>query len=349
MQAAAALGGEDNLASQFWVEPSDSRCESRMTAARAAMLRSAWMALTASGLVAWLTTVGHAAPPAKKLPTAALFATAGAKSSTGPLDSVLQAALEKLGVVVVSARPGMDLSGVQLALDCVSESAQCLRAVAKESGVEVLIAPTLESTGSELVLSVLRFDVRDGQMRRVVRRQSGSSLHSATLDAVPSMLRELFGLPEPAPPAPVAAQPPAAGSETTNAELPLIEPMPDSVSHPMPVGPWILAGAGALVIGGGAVAGVMMLGTQDDYNQLHIRDAGDVREANALKDKAQTQATVANVLFGVGAATLVASGIWLAVELSNPGRPDDDWQTAVVPSIGPGQLGLQLVQRGSGL
>jgi hypothetical protein len=286
--------------------------------------------------------------PATKLPGAALFATAGAKNHTAPLDSVIQAALAKLDVVDVRARPGMDLNAVQLAIDCVSESPQCLRAVAAESGAQILIAPALESTGSELVLSLLLFDTRDGQMRRVVRRQPGGSLQTETLDAVPGMLRELFGLPEPTPAPP---QPLATPEEPESTPVPLIEPPqePESVSHPTPIGPVILAGAGALVLVGGVVAGVMMNSTQEEYNQLSIRDEADVDEAHELKDRAETQATVANVLYAVGGAALVAGSIWLTVELTRPARTSDDWQAALEPRIGPGQLGLSLVGRGGGL
>jgi hypothetical protein len=239
---------------------------------------------------------------------------------------------------------------VQLAIDCVSESPQCLRAVAAESGAQILIAPALESTGNELVVSLLRFDTRDGQMRRVVRRQPGSTLQTETLDGVPTMLRELFGLPEPEPePAPL--QPSAAPEEPIGTQLPLIEPPqePESVSRPMSVGPWILGGVGVLVIGGGVIAGVMMNSTQEEYEQLQIRDKGDVNEAIELRDRAETQATVANVLYGVGGAVLVAGGIWLTVELTRPARTSDDWQAAIEPSIGPGQLGFRLVGRGGGL
>jgi hypothetical protein len=304
--------------------------------------------LAAFALVAGLAVPGYAQQSNAQLPSAALFATSGAKHDTGAIDSVVHAALEKLGVVDVRAQPGMDLNAVQLAIDCVSESPQCLRAVATESGVQVLVAPELESTGNELVLSLLRFDTREGQMRRVVRRQPGSSLLAETLDAVPSMLRELFGLPEPAPP---PVQPPAAAEEPMSTQLPLIEPPqePESVSHPMPIGPLLLAGAGVLVVGGGVVAGVMMASTQDEYDKLHIRDKDDADKAAELQDRAKTQATVANVLFGVGGAVLVASGIWLAVELTRPRHTSDEFQATLTPNVGPGQVGLSLVGRGGGL
>jgi hypothetical protein len=95
----------------------------------------------------------------------------------------------------VVARPGMDLNAVQLALDCVSETAQCLRTVTTQNSADVLIAPALSRTAGELVLTLLRFDARNGEMRRSLHRQQGQSLNSTTLDAVPDMLRELFDLP----------------------------------------------------------------------------------------------------------------------------------------------------------
>jgi hypothetical protein len=201
-----------------------------------------------------------------QLPNAVLLATAGSRASIGPLDSVIQAALEKLGVVTIAARPGMDLNAVQLAIDCVSETPQCLRAVANQTQAQILIAPSLQNTQSELVLSLLRFDVSNGQMRRVLRRQTGSAtLKPETLDGVPNMLRELFNIPEPAPqPAAVASE-----SKPTMEEAaplpPIIEPPQEPApSAKFPLGPFLLAGGGALVLGGGAVVGAIMLGTQSD-------------------------------------------------------------------------------------
>jgi len=275
-----------------------------------------------------------------------LFSTAGTRASIGPLDSVIQAALEKLAVVNIASRPGMDLNAVQLAIDCVSETPQCLRAVATQTQAQVLIAPSLQNTQSELVLSLLRFDTSDGQMRRVLRRQPGTSLKSETLDSVPSMLRELFNVPEPEP------QPPAVAADTTRYETsesslpPIIEPPQEPArSRALPLGPFLLAGGGALTLGTGAVFGAMFLSTNDDFNTKRVSTERDVSAVQDLKDKAKAQATIANVLYGVGGAMMIAGGIWLAVALSQPAERDD-WQTAVVPAIAPGQLGFAIVHRG---
>ncbi len=297
------------------------------------------------------SAVAQVAPGKAHKPSAVVFSTASSKGGA-PLDSVLQSALQDLEVVQVSARPGLDLSAVQLAIDCVSETPSCLRAVASQTSAEVLIAPSIQSTPSELVVSILRFDARDNTTKRVVRRQDGSSLRSETLDAVPAMLRELFGLPPPAPKQPVATPEPTADEVPAPETMPLIEPPqdPEDVYRPMPVGPWILAGAGALVIGGGAVFGALGASNNDKFNDHpEPENEPDVHELEDLESTAKTQKTIANIMFGVGAAAMVAGGIWLIVDLAQPARRERDWRTRVSPAFGPGSVGLSVTHRGGSL
>jgi hypothetical protein len=287
------------------------------------------------------------------MPSAVLLATGGAPSGGEALDSVIQAGLEELALVNITARPGMDLGALQLALDCVAETTQCLRAVTTQSGAQILIAPTVQRTPSELILTLLRFDARgDGDMRRVLRRFPGKTLGSAALDAVPEMLRELFGLPpkpKPAAEAPAPKTPPAT-KPPPPAPLPLPEgPMEPAASRPTPVGPLVLAGAGVLVIGGGVVAGLMMQATQDKLNKHAPTTKTEVDTALDTKSTGQTQQTVANVLFAVGGAAVVAGGIWLIVELSKPRPQYDETLTSLRPALGPHQLGLVLTHRGGWL
>jgi hypothetical protein len=291
------------------------------------------------------------------LPSAALLSTAGATAAGTPLDSVIQAALEELGVVRVVSRPGMDLGAVQLALDCVGETAACLKSVTEQNAAEVLIAPTLQSTPSELVLSLLRFDSRgDGSMRRVLRRQAGRAVGAELLDAVPDMLRELFDLPK-REPAPVAAAPtkaPASASEapapdasaSTLADGPM-EP-PDSARR-VPVGPIILAGAGVALLAAGGVVGLVMQSKQSEYEGLPTGTKAEADIAIHTRSVGQTQAAVADVLFAVGGAAVVAGGIWLAVELSHKSHYESGPESAFAPIVGPHQLGLVWMQRGGGL
>lgn len=270
------------------------------------------------------------------LPPAVVLATAGADASDAGLDSVIHAALEKLGVVNVTARPGMDLSAIQIALDCVGETPRCLRAVAVQNSVQILVAPAIERTGEELIVTLLYFDARgEGELRRVARRQGGGELKPETLDAVPEMLRELFQVTKP------TAEAPAPVTSEEGREAP---PPPQRV----PVGPLILGGAGVLVVAGGVVAGLMMQSTQSDYTALTVKDMKTLTQAHDKASKGKNQAAVANVLYGVGAAAIAASAIWLALELTHRDQEAAP-QTAVVPWLGPTQAGLALVHRGGAL
>jgi hypothetical protein len=275
---------------------------------------------------------------------------------------VLQSALEELGTVAIVARPGMDLGAVQLALDCVAETIQCLRTATEQSHAEQLVAPTLQHTPSELVLSVLRFDARgQGKMRRVVRRQSGQVLGSALLDQVPSMMRELFDVPPAAKPAAaVPVPPPVAEPQIAPPlavqEVPSPEPtrLPEGPMEPpeshwrVPVAPVILGGAGVLALTGGIIAGAMMQSTQAEYDRLVIATKQDAERAADLHSSGQSQAVVANVLMGVGGAAIIGAGIWLLVDRSRAASREAQL-TAFSPLVGPQQLGLVFTRRGDAL
>ena len=360
------------LRSRVAAEPASSRsCELR-TQRPSARLGFAFLAasLSISALFGSAPAFAQSKRAANAAP-AVLLATSGGQASGTALDSVIGAALDDLHVVNVVARPGMDLSAVQLALDCVAETAQCLRTVTTQNAADVLIAPNVSRTAGELVLTILHFDSRSGQMRRAAHRQQGQTLNSSTLDAVPGMLRELFDLPPPQPKAaPVAApasqpagqQPTVAGTESSAQEAPAAatEPLPEAPmeapgeSKRVPVGPLLLGGGGLVIVGAGVVMGLVMNSSQKSYDDLTMpRDDGTItvdnaRAADEKAKSAKTQAVVADVLFGVGGAALIGAGIWLAVELTR--RPDQSYEhVRVSPMVGPNQLGLMLTTRGAGL
>jgi hypothetical protein len=309
-----------------------------------------------------LSDVRQAAAQApQQLPTAVLYSTQGAPLGS-PVDSVLQAALEDLGVVDIVARPGMDLGAVQLALDCVAETIRCLRTATEQSHAELLIAPSLQRTPSEVVLSVLRFDARGaGKMRRVLRRQSGQVLGAELLDQVPGMMRELFDLPPATKPPPAAAAvavlPPSAASQAAAQEAPAPTPLPEGPMEPptshwrVPVAPLILGGVGVLTLAGGIVAGAMMQSTHSQYERLVVETKQDAQQADDLGSTGRTQATVANVLFGVGGAAVLAAGIWLLVDHQLASRREValTMTSELQPVLGPQQLGLVFTHRGNAL
>jgi hypothetical protein len=296
------------------------------------------------------------------LPTAALFPTSAPTSDqAGALDAAIRRALADLDVVRVTARPGLDLAAVQLAIDCVGENARCLGAVAEQSGTQLLIAPSLERANDVTSLRLLKFDTQSRTpLQRVERQERGDALPQLS-EAVPEMLRELFGLSRPASTAePVAEVPAAAESKDPQPKAaPNEVPPPAAASvatereRALPLAPIVLAAAGAAVLGGGIVAGVMKQNSQNEYEDLVRQVPGDEGEVDAaidVRDGVKSQAVLATVLLSVGSAAIAAGGIWLALELSQSReRPQTPRATAFVPLIAPDQLGLAIVHRGAAL
>ncbi|HET8933490.1 MAG TPA: hypothetical protein VFN67_08630 [Polyangiales bacterium] len=292
------------------------------------------------------------AEDSSKSPRAILLAVGGHPASAAPMNAVIHAELEELHVVTVVAALGLDLAAVQLSIDCVSETPRCLKAVAAQERAQVLISPTLQHSPNAIVLSILRFDTREGELRRVTRRQTGTNLGPDLLDSVPNMLRELFDLP-------LLPASPAARS-IAKAELPpsaARNHKPVTVSPPeprktggLPAGPLVLAGAGVVSLASALSVGVVMKDTQKDYDR--IRDSLDTKaEAQAAVDtrsRGKTEATVANVLFAVGGGALASGIVWLALDLS--GRKDKETSTlSLSPILSPSRVGLMLTKRGAGL
>jgi hypothetical protein len=86
--------------------------------------------------------------------------------------------------------------------------------------------------------------------------------------------------------------------------------------------------------------GMSSQSNQDDYrNAVHLRDMNDVNSAIALNNRAQTQALIADVAYGVGAAALAVGVTWLVLDLtSNDGA--DGTRATLAPFGGSHQLGL---------
>lgn len=293
---------------------------------------------------------------ASKPPRALLLDVGGAPASAAAMNAVIHAELEELNVVTVVAALGLDLAAVQLSLDCVSETARCLKAVAAQERAQVLISPTVQHLPNAVVLSILRFNTRDGELRRVTRKQNGTSVEAELLDSVPNMLRELFDLPlRPAPP-PVAAVARAKARAELKPSAAMkrgpVTPPPTEArkTRGLPAGPLVLAGAGVVSLASALSVGIVMKESQKDYDR--IRDSLDTRaEAQAAVDtrsRGKTEAALANVLFAVGGGALASGIVWLALDLS--GRKDKETSTlSLSPILGPSRVGVMLTKRGAGL
>ncbi len=241
----------------------------------------------------------------------------GASEATGRgFDRVLRQRLDALEVAQVAGSVELDLESVQLALGCMGESAECLRAAATQAGAEILVFASIESSGS-LVVSVMRFDAADGRLRRAVRTVDSEA---AVLEAAEPLARELWDLP------PVVEQ-----------ADPVITPVTPSTPSISP-GPLVLVGLG----GAAVIVGAVLLGHAsylgDLYRTANPRTMAEVDQANAALSGSQDESLVGTVLLAAGGAIAIAGTIWLLAA----GNDDGSSPLAVVPFVSPDGVSLSL-------
>jgi hypothetical protein len=249
----------------------------------------------------------------------------------GALDPVLVANLHELAQIEVATRPALDLPATQLAVDCIGQTRDCLQAVTQQSGTDGLLSPELQLAGHETVVTLLYFDARgEGELRSVTRRYGGADVERQALDDVPSMVRELFGIPEPSP-APFDTSF-TVGMETSRKE------------SAWPALPVTLTVTGLVLVGVGAGFGVAAKATELEYADVKVNDATSpamarqlAEEADDLYSKADTQALVCNIALGVGGAALLTGATLWIVHLANRGEAE---HLSLAPRLGPGELGL---------
>lgn len=252
---------------------------------------------------------------AQDLPTAVLLRThAGdgvAEATAHGFDRVLRQRLDAVDVVTIEGSVELDLEAIQLALGCIGETESCLGSVAEETGGTLLVYASLDVTSGSSVVSVNRFDSRDGTLRRAVRTVGADEV-LATADA---MIRELWDLP---PSAEVDDGP---------------DPVPVATPGLSPV-PFVVLGLGvAIAAGGGAALGIGFSDADRYRNYFTVNgppeSMADIDAALAIQSQAQTELAVGSVLLGVGGAAIAAGTIWAIAG----GREDGSSPLAVVPTF----------------
>jgi hypothetical protein len=259
----------------------------------------------------------------------------------GALDPVILSALNRQSSVQVSALPALDLPSMQLATDCVGENEECLHAAATQAESDGLLAPTVRREGDRTSVSMLLY--RAGQpnpLEHVSRSYSGARVIEDAVAGVDGMLRELLGEPSAEPP--TEAAPPSSPAE---APQPLAAKPPEA-KRPLPIVPIVLGATGLVLIGTGIAFGVASQNTQDEGNRLPANSATEVDEVLDVYDRGATEALVADVTIGLGAAALAAGGVLLFWQLRE--RPHGDGVTWA-PQVGPRTAGLGLRGQWAGL
>jgi hypothetical protein len=323
----------------------------RSSTRRAPRLWQRCLGVAVAGLASLLcqraaSAQAHAHAQDEGLPKALLFATIVQRGRPLPeLDrQIRKAIVEHAPVQLLDGAPKR-LSALQASTHCRDESVACLRAVAQLARVEVLLAATLERGASDFTLNLVAFDARADAVTRVAHWQDGSEVTAETYAALPSLLGALF--PEPGPPDMDFV------AEAKSRDLkPAATAAPSLALRDVPrkrslLAPVLAASGGALILGAGIVTGLILSSTQGNYDSKDVRTRSDAEAADSLRSRGSTEASVANVFYGLGSVVLVASGAWLAIELWK--RSDSSSERAATqlsPWLAPRQVGLVLRHQG---
>jgi hypothetical protein len=259
------------------------------------------------------------------------------------LDKRLHDAVVATAPVQLVESPHKKLSGLQTGASCHDQSAACLRELTQRAGVDVLIVPSLERGNEDLVLTLRAFDsAGEGKLREVAHWQDGKKPTPETLDSLPELVRGLFQLQPAAQPVEIIAPPTAARLEGAPAQTSVAA----SDAQPLRLAPWILIGAGAVVLGAGAISGGLMLSSEHDYKKTTVSTREEAREARDVLSRANTEGTVAEVCIALGGLAVVAGGGWLLTEWWLGQHRDAAASTRLAPVLTPREIGFVLQYQG---
>ncbi len=285
----------------------------------------------------------------------ALFKTASEDENladlANALDPVIGSGLGEIANVTIAARAAVDLPSFLFAIDCPGETIDCLKAAATQSEAEGVVAGSLRIDGADIVFTLVRFDPKQTAPVRAERRYTGAGIGERALSDVRDMLTELF-----------QSGVPAAGSETVpaatpvpaaEASSPLTSASPPPRARPLPILPIVIGGIGVALVGTGVVFGVLKNASEDEFaderpNEQPTNALGRASADRATEafDRAETQAVISNVMFGIGAGALIGAGVLFYWQMRE--QRSGEARVAVTPALGTRIVGLTMTAAWNG-
>jgi hypothetical protein len=194
--------------------------------------------------------------------------------------------------------------------------------------------PSIERADHEVLVTIMFYDDRAGEVRRVIRGAAAEYTQADLIASIDGILRELFGLPPASEPEGDAggvsnAAVSASGGSAIDTPPAGPDPAVDS-STTIPVVPIVVAGVGLAVLGAALVLGAVSAASEDAYLGAPTSTPNEVDAALRVRDRAQTEALIANIGMGVGAATVLTGAVLFILML-----PSDDSATAGAPVVRP--------------
>jgi hypothetical protein len=249
------------------------------------------------------------------LRVALLRATQG--EAGGVADGVDGALLRDLASLAGIENPTVspiDYAEIQLTVGCSDEGRQCLSAIAQMVQVDAVVVRHLVVEPGKVTLTLTHFDATaSDEPARAEQVSEGPDASKAAVDAVPSLVRRLFGIPEPVTAAPLsnaAAPAPLGGALGVDASMP--------PEHGPRVGvlTWVTLAAGSGILAGGLAVGASAQSSFDAFKKSDVKTEADAMRANTKFDSVKSKALVANILIPSGAAVMALGATLLVLDLT---------------------------------
>lgn len=258
---------------------------------------------------------------------------------------LIRVEVDRSGVVQTQGTPALYLEDLQMALGCLGETPECLSVVAQELNVVRLVYATLTRSGARLLLTLVYFDGAD--VRLVTRGVEAPAPDAAILDAVPAMVREVFGL------VPLSVDPRTVAEAETNPTPttdvgPVAEPSERATQrdpHGVRMGAYISGGVAVASLAAGAVLLARRQSAEDEYRTTPTDTAAGVDDALAARDRGLRLGNAAVGVLAVGGAAAVSSVLLGVLTRKRAGSQDEPPPVSASVVVGPGVVGLHV--RGS--
>jgi hypothetical protein len=305
----------------------------------APLVAAAWLSMVGPHSVAAQAAANEAAAP-NGLKVAVLRSTQGdAGELANSVDSALLRDLATLAGIENPTVSPIDYAEIQLTVGCSDEGRECLASIAQMVQVDAVVVRHLVVEAGKSTLTLVHFDATaSDEPAHAEQIAEGPDAPSTLVASVPSLVRRLFGIPEPI----TAAAPTSENSSAATTSAATSSAKDDGPR----IGPltWVALGAGTAVLATGIVFGLSARSSFDAFKHTEIHDASDAKHADAKLDSANSKGTLATILIPSGAAILALGATLLVMDLNA-----DDHSPEVAFSPLPGGAFLSLRAHAGGL
>ena len=314
---------------------------------RSWLVRAAWLIAAACLTAVCLTAASPAIADAQSDPAQAqasglkVAVLRASQGDTGDMANAIDGALLRdLGALAGIENPTVapiDYAEIQLTVGCSDEGRQCLAAIAQMVQVDAVVVRHLVIEPGKATLTLVHFDATaSDEPAHAEQIVEGANPAQALTDAVPSLVRKLFGIPEPVTASAPAAQ--SSGPRRADYEANPAGNQAEARGPSIGALTWISLAAGTGILAGGLVIGAIAQSENDDWQQMKPTSVEDAQRIDTEFKPIETKGLVATIMIPTGAAVLALGVTLLVLDLT---AEESGPQVSLTPLPGGGLLSLR--------